>query len=189
MDSAEQNRFIEIYKKCGDDELVMMIDEGEDSFQEGAYELIIAEAKRRGLVTGNDSFYVEGSEGEINFADMSNEDLMGVLVNIHNLDELNFHMASAEAVRRNIDSSDIRAFKSMVQKKENEQCTECAEKIEVIENPHPLIILNSYEEVGLFVDKLYDEEIPFEIQINVDGRDYKKAEMATSELFVLPEDE
>ena len=188
MDSAEQKRFIEIYKKCGDDEIVMMIDEGEDSFQEGAYELILAEAESRGLISGDDALYVEGSEGEINFADMSDEDLMGVLVNIHDLDELNFHMASAEAVRRNIDSSDIRIYKRMVQEGKQEQCTECEEKIEVIENPQPLIILHSYEEVGLFVNKLHDEEVSFEIQINVDERDYKKAEMATSELFAVQKD-
>jgi hypothetical protein len=113
---------------------------------------------------------------------------MGVLINIHNLDELNFHLAAAEAIRRNIDASDIRAYKKLVQCEQCSSTTDTAE-IEMIENPRPLIILKTIDEAGLYIDTLDDEEIPFEIQINVEDRDYKKAEMATNGIITPPEDE
>ncbi len=59
----------------------------------------------------------------------------------------------------------------------------------MIENPRPLIILNSFDEAGLYVDKLDEEEITYEIQIIVDDRDYKKAEMVTMNILPPPEDE
>ena len=59
----------------------------------------------------------------------------------------------------------------------------------MIENPRPLIILKTIDEAGLYIDTLVEEEIPFEIQIIVDDRDYKKAEMATDNILPFPEDE
>jgi hypothetical protein len=116
---------------------------------------------------------------EIHFERMSDPDLMGVLVNIHQLDELNFHLASAEAIRRRIDSTDIRAYRKTV------QCESCAEpvEIEMIENPRPLIILKTIDEAGLYAETLDEEGIPYEIQIIVDDKDYKKAEMAANSIM------
>jgi hypothetical protein len=167
-----------------------MIQEGRESFEEGAYELILTEADKRGIDDEPDyddqdneidSEYVE----EINFNNMSTEDLMGILINLHALDELNFHLASAEAIRRNIDASDIRAFKKIVN---CEQCTDCVE-IEMIENPRPLVIIKMIDEAGLYTDTLDEEDIPYEIQIIVDDKDYKKAEMATNNILFPHEDE
>jgi len=62
-------------------------------------------------------------------------------------------------------------------------------EIEVIENPRPLIILKTIDEAGLYINALAEEGIPFEIQINVDDRDYKQAEMATNNLLPFPEEE
>ena len=107
------------------------------------------------------------------------------MVNVHTLDELNFHLASAEAIKRNIDAADIRAFKKIVN---CEQCGDAAE-IEMIENPRPLIILKTIDEAGIYIDTLGEEKIPFEIQIIVDEKDYKKAETATDNILPFPEDE
>jgi hypothetical protein len=105
-----------------------------------------------------------------------------ILINIHTLDELNFHLAAAEAIRRNIDASDIREFKNIVQR---EQCDEGVE-IEMIENPQPLMILKTIDEAGLYTDALDEEVIPFEIQIIVDQKDYKQAEMVTNRIYGDP---
>ena len=184
MEKERQKNLIEIYGNCGDDDLIQMIQEGEDNFEEGAYELILAEIQKRGLddeLIEYDDEIVE----EINFNEMTDQDLMGVLVNMHTLDELNFHLAAAEAIRRNIDATDVRAYKNIV------QCEQCSggTEIEIIESPRPLIIINTIDEAGLYTDALQEEGIPFEIQISVDDRDYKKAEMATSHIVPVPEDE
>ena len=189
MDKERRLELIEIYKRCSDDDLAQMIREGEGSFEDGAYDLILAEVKKRGLpyeqdYSGKDGEYGYEEGEEINFDEMSTEDLMGVLVNIHDLDELNFHLAAAEAIRRNIDASDIRAYKKLVQ---CEQCSPPADaaEIDIIENPRPLIILKTIDEADLYADTLDEERIPYEIQIIVDDRDYKKAEMATNN--IVPE--
>ena len=184
MEKKRRMELIDIYKRCSDDDLDQMIQEGKDSFEEGAYELILAEAGKRGIndePDNDDSDNEVDSEciEEINFNIMSTEDLMGVLINLHAMDELNFHLASAEAIRRNIDASDIRAFKKIVN---CEQCTDSIE-IEMIENPRPLIILKTIEEAGLYADALDEEGISYEIQIIVDDMDYKKAEMATNNIL------
>ena len=194
MDKERRLKLVGIYKRCSDDDLDQMIQEGKESYEDGAYELILEEIRRRGLSgpdnddSPDDESDYEGAE-EINFGGMSTEDLMGILVNIHTLDELNFHLAAAEAVRRNIDASDIRAFKRMVQC--DEQCSANTDtvEIEMIENPRPLIILNSIEEADFYADALAEEDIPFEIQIIVDDRDYKKAELATNNIMLPAEDE
>ena len=155
-------------------------------------ELILEEAKIRGIYNEVDGEEiredeVDGDEvrEEINFDEMSNEDLFGVLVNIHTLDDLNFHLASAEAIRRKIDMTDIRAFKALVNGEQNEEDV----KIEMIENPRPLIILKTIDEAGLYIDTLDKEGIPFEIQIIIDEKNYKKAEMATNNILPTPENE
>ncbi len=194
MDKERRKELIEIYRRCSNDDLDQMIQEGEDSYEEGAYELILAESHKRGLGEERDDNmpddefdYITGEE--INFDGMSTEDLMGVLVNIHTLDELNFHLAAAEAIRRNIDASDIRAYKKIVRCNEECSATTDTVEIEMIENPRPLIILSSIDEASLYADSLDEEGIPFEIQIIVDDKDYKKAEMTTNNILLPPEDE
>ena len=182
MDKIQRKKLIEIYKSCSDEDLKQFILEGEESFEEGAYELILEEAKIRGIYNEVDG---EEIREEINFDEMSNEDLFGVLVNIHTLDDLNFHLASAEAIRRKIDMTDIRAFKALVNGEQNEEDV----KIEMIENPRPLIILKTIDEAGLYIDTLDKEGIPFEIQIIIDEKNYKKAEMATNNILPTPENE
>jgi hypothetical protein len=190
MDNERRRILFELYKKSSDEDLELLLLEGKESFEDGAYDLILAEAKRRKIDTGTGSDYDESDyhedeteDGEtvikeIHFERMSDPDLMGVLVNIHQLDELNFHLASAEAIRRGIDSTDIRAFKKTV------QCESCAEKIEIemIENPRPLIILKTMDEAGLYAETLDEEGIPYEIQIIVDDKEYKRAEMAANSI-------
>jgi hypothetical protein len=188
MDNERRRTLFELYKKSSDEELEQLLLEGKESFEDGAYDLILAEAKRRRLDTGADYDESDYSEEEtesgeavikeIHFERMSDADLMGVLVNIHQLDELNFHLASAEAIRRKIDSTDIKAYRKTV------QCESCAEKleIEIIENPRPLIILKTIDEAGFYTDALDEEGIPYEIQIIVDDKDYKKAEMAANSI-------
>lgn len=181
MDDSKRMKLIETYERCSDEEIKQMILEGKESFEEGAYDLIRIEARKRRI----DNKPGDEFSKKINFNEMSNEELLGVLVNIHTLDELNFHLASAEAIKRNIDAADIRAFKNIVN---NEQRGDDIE-IEVIENPRPLIILKTIDEAGLYIDTLDEKGIPFEIQINVDDRDYKKAEMATDNIVPFQEDE
>ena len=112
--------------------------------------MILAEAQKRGLGIEPDDHEIYDYEvgEEIRFDDMSTEDLMGVLINIHTLDELNFHLAAAEAIRRNIDASDIRAYKNVVQ---CEQCSPTSDTVdmEIIENPRPLVILKTLEEADI----------------------------------------
>ena len=194
MDKERRLKLIEIYKICSDEDLDQMVQEGRESYEDGAYELILEEIRRRGLSDSDNDYRPDDESGyegteEINFDEMSTEDLMGILVNIHTLDELNFHLAAAEAVRRNIDASDIRAFKKIVQC--DEHCSDKTDTIEMelIENPRPLIILNSIEEADFYADALEEEKIPFEIQIIVDDRDYKKADLAINNIALPPEDE
>ena len=181
MDHEKRMKFIKIYENCSDDEISQMILEGKDSYEEGVYDLIRIEARKRKIDKKSDDEFSEGT----NFGEMSNEDLLGVLANIHTLDELNFHLASAEAIKRNIDQTDIREFKKIV------NCEQCGDSVEIemIENPRPLIILNTIDEAGLYIDTLYEEGIPFEIQIIVDDNDYKKAEMATNNILLPLENE
>jgi hypothetical protein len=188
MDKEKRIKLIDMYNRCSDEDLNQMILEGKESFEDGAYELILAEVEKRGLRSEADEDELYDDAGyetneEINFGKMSTEDLMGVLVNIHDLDELNFHLASAEAIKRNIDMADVRAYRKIV------QCDQCSDhiEIEILENPRPLIILKTIDEADLYADTLYEEAIPFEIQILVDDRDYKKAEMATSNIQFPPE--
>jgi hypothetical protein len=190
MDNERRRILFELYKKSSDEDLEQLLLEGKESFEDGAYDLILAEAKRRKIDTGTGSDYdesdymeAETEDGEtvikeIRFDRMSDPDLMGVLVNIHQLDELNFHLASAEAIRRRIDSTDIRSYRKTV------QCESCAEpvEIEMIENPRPLIILKTMDEAGLYAETLDEEGIPYEIQIIVDDKDYKRAEMAANSI-------
>lgn len=189
MDKIERMKLIEIYKRCSDEDLRQFILEGKESFQEGAFELILKEAQKRGIDNKPDVDEYEydnyRSGEEINFAEMSTEDLMGVLVNVHDLDELNFHLASAEAIRRNIDMTDVRAFKKIV------QCEQCdtGMEIEMIENPRPLIILKTIDETGLYTDALDEEGISYEIQIIVDDRDYKKAGITANNIMLPFDDE
>lgn len=195
MDKVRRIELMGIYKKCSDDDLIEMIHQGKESFEEGAYELILNEAQKRGLAGEADDHEIYDHEiydyeigEEIDFDGMSTEDLMGVLINIHTLDELNFHLAAAEAIRRNIDASDIRAYKKVVQ---CEQCSPTSDTIEIemIENPRPLIILRTIDEANLYIDALDEEGIPYEIQILVDDMDYRKAEMATNSIILSHEDE
>ncbi len=188
MDKEQRKNLIEIYKNCSDDDLNEMIQDGRDNFEEGAYELILAEAGERGIINNEEDKSGESpagfeSDAEMDFRSMNTEDLMGVLVNIHALDELNFHLASAEAIRRNIDVTDIRAYKKIV------QCEQCSAvtQIDMIENPRPLIILKTIDETGIYTDALDEEGIPFELQIIVDDRDYKKAQMATNNILISQE--
>ncbi len=160
MEKERRKSLIEYYKNCSDYDLEMMIQDGRESFEEGVYELILNEAEK------------------------STEDLLGLLINTHLLDELNFHLASAEAIRRNIDATDIREFKKIVQQ---EQCNKGAE-IELIENPQPLVILKTIDEACLCANALNEEGILFEIQIIVDQKDYRKAEMASDRILSDSED-
>ena len=190
MEKEKRKQLIDIYKKCSDDDLNQMILEGEESFEDGAYNLILAEMQKRGIGEEHHEDEPDDEDGfevseEIDFDKMNTADLMGVLVNLHTLDKLNFHLALAEAVRRKIDTSDITAYKKIV----NGNRCEDAIKIEVIENPRPLVILNSFDEAGLYTATLDEEEIPYEIQIIVDDRDYKKAEMVTMNILPAPENE
>lgn len=181
MDDSKRMKLIEIYERCSDEEISQMLLEGKESFEEGAYDLIRIEARKRRINIKPD----DKPTKSLKFDEMSNEDLLGVLVNIHALDELSFHLASAEAIKRNIDATDIRAFKKIV------NCEQCGDgiEIEMIENPRPLIILKTIDEAGLYIDTLEEEGIPFEIQIIVDDRDYKKAEMVTNNILPFPENE
>lgn len=192
MNKERRLELIEIYKRCSDDDLVQMIEEGPENYQDGAFELILSEAEKRGL--GNepddeiqDNEYVYDVSDEINFDEMSTEDLMGVLVNIHALDELNFHLAAAEAIRRNIDATDVRAYKKLVRREQ--QCSATADTVEIkmIENPQPLVIVTTIDEASLYTDRLDEDGIPFEIQVIVDDRDYRKAEMAINNIL-LPQE-
>ena len=47
MDDSKRMKLIEIYERCSDDEIREMIQEGKDSFEEGAYDLIRIEARKR----------------------------------------------------------------------------------------------------------------------------------------------
>lgn len=194
MEKERRKSLIEYYKNCSDYDLEMMIQDGRESFEEGVYELILNEAEKRGLdeKSGNNFLNDEQEDfgpdnkyyDEINFSKMSTEDLLGLLINTHLLDELNFHLASAEAIRRNIDATDIREFKKIVQQ---EQCNKGAE-IELIENPQPLVILKTIDEACLCANALNEEGILFEIQIIVDQKDYRKAEMASDRILSDSED-
>ncbi len=122
---------------------------------------------------------------EIRFDRMSNADLMGVLINIHSLDELNYHLASAEAIRRRIDATDIRAYRKTVQ---SERYTEPVE-IDIIENPRPLVIIKTIDEAAFYAEALEGEGIPYEVQVIVDDKDYKQAEIATNSIMHSENDE
>ena len=186
MDKEKRRKLIDIYQRCSDEDLKQFILDGEESFEEGVYELILAEVQKRGIYDESDE-EVDKDEvsEEIDFHEMSSEDLLGILVNIHTLDELNFHLAYAEAIRRNIDMTDIKAFKALVRGEQNEDDI----KIEMIENPRPLIILKTIDEASVYTDTLDEEGISFEIQIIVDDKDYKKAEMATNNILPPTESE
>jgi hypothetical protein len=193
MDNERRRTLFELYKKSSDEELEQLLLEGKESFEDGAYDLILAEAKRRKLDAGTD--YIESYDEdeaeytdaikEIRFDMMSDADLMGVLVNMHQLDELNFHLASAEAIRRRIDATDIREYRKTVQQERGAEPVE----VEMIENPRPLIILKTIDEAGLYAEALDEEGIPYEIQVIVDDRDYKQAEMATNSIMPPVDDE
>jgi len=193
MDNERRRTLFELNKKSSDEDLEQLLLEGKESFEDGAYELILAEAKRRKLDTGTD--YIESydedeaeyseAKKEIRFNMMSDADLMGVLVNMHQLDELNFHLASAEAIRRRIDATDIKTYRKTVQQ---ERCAEPVE-VEMIENPRPLVIVKTIDEAGFYAEALDGEGIPYEVQIIVDDKDYKQAEMATGSIIPPVNDE
>ncbi|MDM7918682.1 MAG: hypothetical protein QUS12_05895 [Methanosarcina sp.] len=193
MDQERRKTLIELYRKSSDDDLEQLLLEGKESYEDGAYDLIVAEAKRRHIHTGPDYIEAydedEAEDGEavkeIRFDMISDPDLMGVLVNIHQLDELNFHLASAEAIRRRIDETYIRAYRKTVQR---ESCAEPVD-VEMIENPRPLIIVKTIDEAGFYAEALEGEGIPYEVQIIVDDRDYKQAEMATNGIMPPENDE
>lgn len=188
MDNERRRTLFELYKKSSDEDLEQLLLEGKESYEDGAYDLIVAEAKRRHIHTGPDYIEPDYDEDEaeyteaikeIRFDMMSDADLMGVLVNIHSLDELNFHLASAEAIRRRIDSTDIRAYRKTVQQERSAEPVE----VEMIENPRPLIIVKTIDEAGFYAEALEGEGIPYELQILVDDKDYKQAEMATNSIM------
>ncbi|GEM_PF-2487226 len=194
MDQERRKTLIELYRKSSDYDLEQLLLEGKESFEDGAYDLIVAEARRRHIHTGPDYIESDYDEDEAEYTDamkeirfdmMSDPDLMGVLVNIHQLDELNFHLASAEAIRRGIDATDIRAYRKTVQQ---ERCAEPVE-VEMIESPRPLIISKTIDEAKLYAEALDEEGIPYEVQIIVDDKDYKQAEMATNSIMPPENDE
>ena len=51
MDDAKRMKLIEIYERCSDDEIIQMLLEGKESFEEGAYDLIRIEASKRRINT------------------------------------------------------------------------------------------------------------------------------------------
>jgi len=127
MDTEKKMDLMKYYREQSDEVIKEFLRLGRDSFEEEAYDLILAEAKHRRLKE---------------------------------------------------EPPDIDTLEA--QKNENNE--EAAEKIPLLGNPVPLIIIDNPEDAQPFFKALLEAGIPYSIQIIVEENDYEQADYVISNL-------
>lgn len=173
MELDQQMQLIEYYKELGDEEIKELLLTGKDAFEDGVFEIIKNEAHSRKIEAVDSRIPII----ETNYDKMSRGELLDILSRIETLDKLNYHLISAEAIIRNIDMNEIQEFKEAKYGNPEASKTE----IETIDNPQLLIITKTLESARFYTEKLVSEGISFEIQIAVDEKNYRKAELITNQ--------
>jgi len=174
MELEKQMKFVEYFKERSDVEIKEAVLSGKESFQEGVFEIILAEAHSRKIEI-NPAQNTEESKG---YDTMSRAELLDLLIKIDTLDELNFHLISAEAIMRKISRKEINEYERLKYGDKQETTPE----IDSIENPQPLLIVKNIETARPIAESLSAAQIPFEVQINVDEENYRKAEIKLNEI-------
>jgi len=179
MDMEENLNLIKYYKEQPDEQIREFLRLGRDSFEKEAYDIILMEARRRGLDENPPE--IKGDERAL--GEMTRSEILGLFLSGQTMESELYDALCAEAFRRNISLDEIQHLHREIlkaQKKENNE--EEAEKDSQHSNPLPLIILENLEDAQAYFKALNEAGIPYNIQIMVEEQDYDQADHIISQL-------
>jgi len=179
MDMEENLNLIKHYKEQPDEEIKEFLRLGRDSFEKEAYDIILMEARRRGL--DEETPEIKGDERAL--GEMTRVEILGLFLSGQTMKPDLYNALCAEAFRRNISLEEIEHLHRNIlkaQRKENNE--EEAETDLQHSNPLPLIILENLEDAQPYFNALNEAGIHYNIQIMVDEKDYDQADYTTSRI-------
>jgi hypothetical protein len=179
MDTESRSNLAEHYKEISDEEIKTLLQSGPDSFEKEAYDLLIMESKRRRL--GKSGPEVAWTEKTLE--EMTRSEILELFLSADNMETHLYNELCAEAFRRNMCRDEVdHLCKNALAIQKNKTNEEETETIDLISNPLPLIIVEDSEDAQPYLDALDDADIPYNIQVIVDERDYEKADHIISHL-------
>jgi hypothetical protein len=174
MDYQAQREFQERFRNCSDDELAALLADGPESFQEGVFPLVQAEARRRGLRENDASASPESdapaTDLPARFADMSRERLLALT---GTLDAETFTALVNELVRREVESRELLPLRPTAPAPAGGSPEGGAPASAAFV---PLLSVDTPEETDVFLHALRDASIPHAVQISVPEADLEKAQ-------------
>ncbi len=179
MDTETNKDLIKYYREQPDEQIREYLRLGRDSFEKEAYDIILMEARRRGL--DEQPPEIKGDERAL--GEMTRVEILGLFLSGQTMKPDLYNALCAEAFRRNISLDEIQHLHREIlkaQKKENNE--EEAEKDSQHSNPLPLIILENLEDAQAYFKALNEAGIPYNIQIMVEEQDYDQADHIISQL-------
>ena len=175
MDMEERAKLEQFYLERTDEEIKQFMLDGENCFQEGAYELIRAEARRRRIDDGVISEFKDKAAIHA----MARGAILELLSGRKLPSGINEDLLYSEAFRRKISWEEVSQFRDFKNKINN---PESSEPSTTVTSPLDLVQLISFDNVNdekAFADALTKAGINFTLQIMVDQNDFEKADAAT----------
>jgi hypothetical protein len=169
MDLDKSLELSKFYHGKSDDEIRELLQMGKDSFEEGAYELILTESRSRGIDT--DQFRGGGPKKPLK--SMARGEILELFRYAENMSEDEQTLLYAEAFRRHIDHDEVRQF--FMIKESAEQAEEREKGQAEPRNILPLLFVDDPEHALKLCHALAGADIPSSVQIMVDEKDYEKA--------------
>ena len=176
MEMEERSQLERYYSERSDEELKQFILSGKDSFQEGAYDMILIEARRR-RIDERDLLAQQNAQKALH--EMSRGELISLLSEDAPPKGTQLDSLHAEAFRRNIQRDEIAEYRLNTAPKDLE-APQIAERQQVMDCTFPLLTLDTLADVNKYTDVLARAGIPFALQILVNEQDYAKAESETN---------
>jgi hypothetical protein len=167
------------YNEQSDEQIKEFLRLGRDSFEQEAYDLILTEARRRGL----DKNAPDTKSIEKPFGEMTRVEILGLFLSGQTMEKDLYNALCAEAFQRNICRDEIDHFhKEILKKQKKDNNEDEAETDSTPGNFLPLIILENIEDAQPYFEALAEAGIPYNIQIMVEEKDYDQADHITSQL-------
>lgn len=176
MEMEERAELEQYYLERSDEEIKQFLLSGRDSFQEGAYEMIVAEARRRRI---DEKALLAEQSAQKSLHEMTRGELLRLLSADEPPHGLHIDSLYAEAFRRNIQRDEIAEYRLNSSAGNTDRPME-TERPAALECTFPLLSFDRLDGVKSCADALDRARIPFVLQILVNEQDYAKAENETN---------
>ncbi len=173
MDREEKVRLEKYYSEISDEEVMESLLGDKNDYQEGAYELLLAEAKKRRISDEE----IKRNKLEARYGKMPREELIALLcAEEKDLMEEDLSLLQEEAKRRDIQDFEREKFSKILEHLNNDPQEKQPElKGEFLSELYPLILIDNLSDLSAIESLLSDNQIKSGFYVMIDPNEVEKA--------------